>query len=168
MNNKSQTGLVALTSVDEYDQGLIKKHEHTRPEKVNDRANHIEFLKAQVGPVFVTYHFDRGIDEIFNRITENNALVDFIADDGIQHELWVVNEQSQIAEIESAFGSLDYLYIADGHHRSQSASEVCRRARANNSQHTGNESYNYYLNVIFPDSELNILPYNRVVVDMND
>ncbi len=168
MNNKSQTGLVALTSVDEYDQGLIKKHEHTRPEKVNDRANHIEFLKAQVGPVFVTYRFDPVIDNIFNRITGDAALVDFIADDGIQHELWVVNEKLLIAEIKLAFGSLDYLYIADGHHRSKSASEVCRRARRNNPNHTGGESYNYYLNVIFPDSELNILPYNRVVVDMND
>jgi uncharacterized protein (DUF1015 family) len=168
MNNQRQTGLVALTSVDEYDQGLIKKHEHTQPEKVQDRANHIEFLNAQVGPVLTTYRYTPEIDQILKKNTENAAIVDFVADDGIQHELWVVNNQLQIDEIKTAFSTLDYLYIADGHHRSQSASEVCHRAREKNPDNTGKESYNYYLSVIFPDSELNILPYNRVVTDMND
>jgi uncharacterized protein (DUF1015 family) len=168
MNDKSQTGLVALASVDEYDQGSIKKHEHTRPEKVNDRANHIEFLNAQVGPVFTTFRFDSKISAIFKSLTATEAFINFVADDGIQHELWVVKDEAEIEAIIVAFAGLEHLYIADGHHRSQSASEVCRRARENNPDYSGEESYNYFLNVIFPDSELNILPYNRVVVDMND
>lgn len=168
MEGKIQTGLVALTSVEEYDNGLIKKHEHTRPEKVNDRANHIEFLGAQVGPVFSTYRYDKNIHKIFKQITVKNPIIDFIADDGVRHEFWVISEDPEIRKIEEAFAALPYLYIADGHHRSQSASEVCRRAKEKNPKHTGKENYNYFLNVLFSDQELNILPYNRVVVDLND
>ena len=168
MDGKSQTGLVALTSVKEYDAGLIKKHEHTRPEKVNDRANHIEFLGAQVGPIFSTYRFDKSIDNIFHNITADNPLIDFVADDGVRHEFWVVSDNSEIESIVNAFAALPHLYIADGHHRSQSASEVGRRAKKKNPNHTGEENYNYFLNVIFPDEELNILPYNRVVTDLNN
>ena len=168
MNGKSQTGLVALTSVEEYDNGLIKKHEHTRPEKVNDRANHIEFLGAQVGPIFSTYRFDKSIDNIFHNITADNPLIDFVADDGVRHEFWIVSDNSEIESIVNAFAALSHLYIADGHHRSQSASEVGRRAKEKNPNHTGEENYNFFLNVIFPDEELNILPYNRVVSDLNN
>jgi len=167
MDGKSQTGLVALTSVEEYDNGLIKKHEHTRPEKVNDRANHIEFLGAQVGPVFSTYRYDKNIDEIFHTITADNPLIDFMADDGVRHEFWVISENAEIDNIVQAFAALPHLYIADGHHRSQSASEVGRRAKEKNPNHSGAENYNFFLNVIFPDEELNILPYNRVVSDLN-
>lgn len=168
MDGKSQTGLAALTSVEEYDNGLIKKHEHTRPAKVNDRANHIEFLGAQVGPVFSTYRYNENIDKIFHNITADNPLIDFVADDDVRHEFWVISEDAEIRKIEEAFAALPHLYIADGHHRSQSASEVCRRSKERNPNHTGNESYNFFLNVLFPDSELNILPYNRVVADLND
>ena len=165
---KSQTGLVALTSVEEYDNGLIKKHEHTRPEKVNDRANHIEFLGAQVGPVFSTYRYDENIHKVFKQITTENPIIDFISDDGVRHEFWVVSGDSEIENIVTVFAALPHLYIADGHHRSQSASEVCRRAKDKNPKHTGKENYNYFLNVLFPDQELNILPYNRIVTDLND
>ena len=168
MGGKSQTGLVALTSVAEYDDGLIKKHEHTRPEKVDDRANHIEFLRAQVGPVFSTYRHDDNIHKIFKQITVENPIIDFTADDGVHHEFWVISKDMEILKIEEAFAALPYLYIADGHHRSQSASEVCKRAKENNPEHTGKENYNYFLNVMFPDKELNILPYNRVISDLND
>ncbi|NHZ87387.1 MAG: DUF1015 family protein [Planctomycetia bacterium] len=168
MDGKSQTGLVALTSVEEYDNGLIKKHEHTRPEKVNDRANHIEFLGAQAGPVFSTYRYNENIHKIFKQITAENPIIDFVANDDVRHEFWVISEDPEIRKIEEAFAVLPYLYIADGHHRSQSASEVCRRAKEKNHKHTGRENYNYFLNVMFPDQELNILPYNRVVVDLND
>ena len=168
MNGKSQTGLVALTSVKEYDDGLIKKHEHTRPEKVNDRANHIEFLGAQVGPVFSTYRYDVGIDELFKKLMEESPLFNFTADDGVEHKLWVIEKEEDIKNIQDGFKKLPHLYIADGHHRSQSASEVCKRAKENNPEHTGNENYNYFLNVMFPDQELHILPYNRVVSDLND
>jgi uncharacterized protein (DUF1015 family) len=168
MSGNSQTGLVALTSVKEYDNGLIKKHEHTRPEKVNDRANHIEFLGAQVGPVFSTFRYDTDIDMVFKKLMEVVPLFDFIADDGVGHKLWVIEKEEDIKNIQETFKKLPHLYIADGHHRSQSASEVCKRAMENNPEHTGNENYNYFLNVMFPDQELNILPYNRVVTELND
>ncbi len=168
MNEQSQTGLVALTSVDEYDAGLIKKHEHTRPEKVNDRANHIEFLKAQVGPVFSTFRKDEMITEIFLKITSGPSTIDFVADDDVRHEFWVVADDNLIKEIVNAFARLPHLYIADGHHRSQSASEVCRRFRKKYPDFTRDEPFNYFLNVMFPDSELNILAYNRVVKDLNE
>ncbi len=167
MNGKSQTGLIALTSVDEYDNGLIKKHEHTRPEKVNDRANHIAFLKAQVGPIFSTFRSEKSIKNTFKMITTRPSDVDFTADDGVRHELWVVSDEENINQIISDFSSLPHCYIADGHHRSQAASEVCRRSRETNPNYSGDETFNYFLNVLFSDSELNILPYNRVVRDLN-
>jgi uncharacterized protein (DUF1015 family) len=167
MAGRSQTGLVALSSVDEYDRGLIKKHEHTRPEKVNDRANHITYLEAQVGPVLVTYKFDPAVDRIFKKITAVPPLTDFTGSDGVRHELWLVDDDAEIKAITGAFAALKEFYIADGHHRSQSASEVCRRMKEKNPHHTGREIYNYFLNVIFPDKELRILPYNRVINDLN-
>ncbi len=167
MNGKSQTGLVTLTSVDEYDNGLIKKHEHTRPEKVNDRANHISFLEAQVGPILSTFRYNKDINNSFERITTRPSDVDYTADDGVRHEFWVVADDDSIDKIIADFAKLPYVYIADGHHRSQAASEVCRRSRQAHSNYTGDESFNYFLNVLFSDSELNILPYNRVVKDMN-
>ena len=166
MDNRSQTGLVSLVSVDDYDNGLIKKHEHTRPGKVNDRADHIDFLDAQVGPVFTAYRFQEPIQRIFNTITENPPSIDFVADDTVRHEFWVIGDPDLQKGIISEFAPFP-LYIADGHHRSQSASEVCRRKKEQNPHHTGEEGYNYFLNVIFPDSELTILPYNRVVRDIN-
>ena len=166
MDNRSQTGLVSLVSVDDYDNGLIKKHEHTRPEKVNDRADHIDFLDAQVGPVFTAYRFQEPIQQIFNTVTENSPSVDFVADDTVHHEFWVIGDPDLQKGIISEFAPFP-LYIADGHHRSQSASEVCRRKKEQNPHHTGEEDYNYFLNVIFSDSELSILPYNRVIREMN-
>jgi uncharacterized protein (DUF1015 family) len=166
MNNRSQTGLAALTSVDDYDQGVIKKHEHTRPEKVEDRANHIKYLMAQVGPVFSTFKCYARIDAILGKITTEPAETDFVADDGIRHELWVVDDKQLIYDIITAFADIPHLYIADGHHRSASASEVCRQYRERHPNFSGEESINFYLNVLFPDSELNILPYNRVIKDL--
>ncbi len=167
MNGKGQTGLMALSSVEEYDNGLIKKHEHTQPEKVSDRANHIEFLGAQVGPIFSTFRYEADIDNLFIKIVKTNPFFDFVADDGVQHKLWIINKEEDITNLQNAFKKLPHMYIADGHHRSQSASEVCKRAKQKNPKHTGRESYNYFLNVMFPDTELNILPYNRVIVDLN-
>jgi len=163
---RSQTGLVALTSVAEYDAGKIKKHEHTRPEKVSDRADHITNLEAQVGPVFTAFRRDPTLEKLFAGISSLQPEISFYADDSVKHELWVINHQTDIDSLVAAFARLDCMYIADGHHRSQSASEVCRRFRTKNPSHTGNEPYNYFLNVLFPDNELRILPYNRVVKDM--
>ncbi|HUV29764.1 MAG TPA: DUF1015 family protein [Acidobacteriota bacterium] len=162
-----QIGLVALTSVAEYDAGKIKKHENTRPEKVRDRANHIEYLQAQVGPVFSTFRHDPSVDALFKKITAAPPETDFTGRDGVRHELWVVDDGGLIDEITAAFARLDCLYIADGHHRSQSASEVCRRMAEKNPRHSGQEVFNFFLNVLFADSELRILPYNRVVRDLN-
>ncbi|MCM2271838.1 MAG: DUF1015 family protein [candidate division Zixibacteria bacterium] len=168
MDGRKQTGLVALTSVAEYDQGKIKKHEHTRPEKVNDRANHITQVAAQVGPVFSTFRRKPEIEAIFTRISSLNPLIDFTSSDQIRHELWVIDDRGSIAEIESVFSGVDALYIADGHHRSEAASEVARRMREADPHHTGRENYNFFLNVLFSDHELRILPYNRVVKDLNE
>jgi uncharacterized protein (DUF1015 family) len=167
MNGRRQTGLVALTSVEEYDKGKIKKHEHTRPDKVNDRANHILQVKAQVGPVFTAFRSNPEISRLFGDIASQKPLIDFVAPDGIRHELWVVGEEDMVYDIIAAFARLDNLYIADGHHRSEAASEVARRMREKNPKHTGRESYNFFLNVLFPDQELHIMPYNRVIRDMN-
>jgi len=165
---RSQTGLVALTSVDEYDAGKIKKHEHTRPEKVSDRASHIDYLQAQVGPVFTTFKHSPAVADIFERITRAAATVDFTATDDVRHELWVVDDDRDIEAIVKAFDALPELYIADGHHRSAAASEIRRRHREKNPEHTGREIYNFFLNVLFPDKELRILPYNRVIKDLGD
>ena len=167
MNGRAQTGLVALTSVDEYDQGIIKKHEHTRPEKVSDRADHIQILEAQVGPVFSIFKHNDELTSLFARLVSGEKSLDFVAEDGIRHELWVIADQSAVEGLVAAFGRLGVIYIADGHHRSQAASEVARRLREANPHHTGDEHYNFFLNVIFPDNEVHIMPYNRVVKDTN-
>ncbi|HVP07301.1 MAG TPA: DUF1015 family protein [Candidatus Acidoferrum sp.] len=167
MNGRPQTGLVALTSVEEYLQGKIKKHEHTRPEKVNDRANHITSVQAQVGPVFTTFRNDPTIEGIFKKVLATPATIDFVAADRIRHELWVISDDRTIAAIVAAFGKLECMYIADGHHRSEAAAELGKKLKAANPKHTGQESYNFFLNVLFPDKELYIMPYNRVVKDLN-
>jgi uncharacterized protein (DUF1015 family) len=167
MGGRNQTGLVALTSVEEYEAGKIKKHEHTRPEKVDDRARHMSIVGAQVGPVFTAFRYDGEIDNIFREVQCVPAPTDFVSADGIRHELWVVDEDRIILSIIDAFDRLDCLYIADGHHRSESAAELCRRMRGQNKNHTGKEPYNFFLNVIFPDTELAIMPYNRVIKDLN-
>jgi uncharacterized protein (DUF1015 family) len=164
---RSQTGLVALTSVAEYDAGKIKKHEHTRPEKVSDRADHITILEAQVGPVFTAFRRDATIEKLFAGMSSMQPEISFEADDFVRHDLWVINDHTAIDSLVTAFARLECMYIADGHHRSQSASEVCRRFKMKNPSHTGNEPYNYFLNVLFPDNELRILPYNRVVKDLS-
>ena len=164
----NQTGLVALTSTEEYNQGKIKKHEHTRPEKVRDRAAHIRQLNAQVGPVFSIFRRNDQIMNLFSAITADKAVYDFVDEGQVQHELWVVSDDNVIADMVAAFGGLDALYIADGHHRSAAASEVTRLMKEENPNHDGTEPYNFFLNVIFPDDELRILSYNRVVKGFGD
>ena len=163
----SQSGLVTLSSCEEYNQGKIKKHEHTRPEKVNDRATHIQTLEAQVGPVFLIFRNNEETQGIFEDIRRAKPEVDFTADDGVRHELWVIVDNETVGRLVLAFGQMDATYVADGHHRAASASEVARRLAEKNPKHNGDELYNYFLTVIFPDNELRILPYNRVVADLN-
>ena len=164
---QSQTGLIATTSVDEYARGLIKKHEHTRPEKVNDRANHIQTLEAQVGPVFSIFRQNEKITSLFKEFTAAAAEVDFTGDDSVRHELWIVSDEGAVKALVGAFADVGELYIADGHHRSESALEVSRRMKETNPNHTGDEPYNFFLNVLFSDTELRILPYNRAVSELN-
>jgi uncharacterized protein (DUF1015 family) len=162
---QSQTGIVTLTSCEEYDRGIIKKHEHTRPVKVSDRADHIQTLSAQVGPVFSIYRHAPAIGAIVTAATAGTAPYDYEAGD-VRHEMWPVADEDTITALVDAFGKLPAIYIADGHHRSAAGSEVARRRKEENPEHTGQEHYNYFLNVVFSDEETRILPYNRAVKDL--
>ena len=162
-----QTGIVAAASVVEYDGNRIKKHEFTRPDKEDDRVRQIEALNAQTGPVFLAYSKAPAIDAILASTVAGTPDADATADDGIRHTLWVIRDEATIAQITKNFDALPALYIADGHHRSAAASRVAAARRSANPHHTGEESYNYFLSVIFPDHSLKILDYNRVVCDLN-
>lgn len=167
MGSHEQVGLVAVASVDAYEQGLIKKHEFTRPDKEDDRVFHMDALGAQVGPVFLTYKTDAGIDELISQVTAGEAEYDFTAEDGTHHVFWVVKDRALAANIEAAFDAVDCLYVADGHHRSAAASRVRRLYQKRNAEHTGEEPYNYFLVVVFPHQQMQILDYNRVIKDLN-
>jgi uncharacterized protein (DUF1015 family) len=161
-----QTGLVAGASIDEYENDLIKKHELTRPDKEADRIRHIDTLNAQAGPVFLTYKARDEITALLERAKPEVPTYDFTADDGVGHTFWVVERDEDIKAIQQAFGEVDRLYVADGHHRSASATAVRKKRQAANPGHTGEEEYNYFLTVIFPHDEMKILAYNRVVQDL--
>lgn len=165
MGEHEQIGLAACCSIDEYDQDLIRKHERTRRDKEDDRTRHIETLRAQTGPVFLTYRASRDIDAMLMEMTLGEALYDFTAPDGVQHTLWHLPDPVRFVE---AFREVPFLYIADGHHRAASASRARAQMRERSFGHTGDEEYNFFLAVIFPDEQLQILPYNRVVRDLNN
>jgi len=165
MGDHAQVGLMALTSVDEYELGLIKKHEYTRPDKEADRTRHILECGAQNGPVFLAYRATVGTRAAMAAVTAGEPVVDFTADDGIQHTLWVVSDDALLQQVVGAFAELPALYIADGHHRSASALNARNELRA--ADGTGDEPFERLLSVIFPDDQLQILAYNRVVEDLN-
>ena len=168
MGKHEQVGLVAVSPVEEYRLGKIKKHELTRLDKEDDRVRHIQRTAAQTGPVFLSYKRSPHINRLITGIMAKTLPVcDFIASDGIGHALYVVRAAPDIATLSAAFARIDSLYIADGHHRSAAALRVAELARANNTAHSGEESYNYFLTVIFPDDMLQILDYNRAVTDLN-
>lgn len=167
MGSHSQTGLVAVASCAEYDAGIIKRHELTRPDKEDDRTKHIEILGAQTGPVFLTYRSEPSVDALLAAQTERAPDVDYVADDGIRHSAWVVTAADSIRAIEEAFAKVPALYICDGHHRSAAASRVARARRQHDRHASGNEPWNYFLAVTFPHRQLQILPYNRAVTDLN-
>jgi len=166
MGDHVQTGLVAGASVDEYEADLIKKHEHTRPVKEDDRTRHIDALDANTGPVFLTYKARPKIDALVERLTAADPTYDFVAPDGIQHVLWVVDSEADRDALVAAFAEVPELYVADGHHRSAAGTRIRALRRDANPDHTGDESYNYFLSVIFPDDQMMILDYNRVVRDL--
>ena len=167
MGAHRQTGIVAAASVPDYDSNRIRKHEFTRPDKEDDRVRQIEALNAQTGPVFLTYRRSSAVDAIMDQVTQAAPEVDVTADDGVRHTLWAMRDRKQIDAITGLFDAMDCLYIADGHHRSAAASRVAAARRAGNPRHSGDEAYNYFLAVIFPDNQMQILDYNRVVKDLN-
>ncbi|MBE5880332.1 MAG: DUF1015 domain-containing protein [Lachnospiraceae bacterium] len=167
MDGRSQTGIVACASIDDYQNNVIKKHENTRADKELDRIRHVGALEAQTGPIFLAYRAKAEINEVVNRNKEKNALYDFVADDGIAHRVWMINDKQDVATIRKAFEDMNEIYIADGHHRCASAVKVGLQKREANPGYTGEEEFNYFLSVLFPDEQLMIMDYNRVVKDLN-
>ena len=167
MGAHTQTGLVAAASVAEYGRNRIRKHEFTRPDKEDDRVRQIDALNAQTGPVFLTYRHSDVIDALSAEAAAGEPDVDITADDGVRHTLWAIRDAGQIATVTRAFDAMPCLYIADGHHRSAAAARVAAARRDANPKHTGEEPYNYFLAVIFPDNQMQILDYNRAVKDLN-
>ncbi|OAA31781.1 hypothetical protein AT15_02845 [Kosmotoga arenicorallina S304] len=168
MADHTQTGIVGCASVDEYQSGAIKKHELTRQDKEDDRAKHVHTVGANTGPVFLTFKADRDFNELLEELKNRLfPLYDFTDENGVQHKVFPVYEQKDIEKIKKAFEKIPALYIADGHHRAASASRVREIMKSQNSNHTGEEEYNYFLSVIFPHSQLQVLDYNRVVKDLN-
>ncbi len=167
MNGHRQFGLVGCAAVEEYWNDTIRKHEHTRKDKEEDRCEHVRVTNGHTGPIFLTYRDDAAIDAVVARVTAAPPINDFIALDGIQHQVWVIDNEADITELVSRFAAVPTLYVADGHHRSAAASIVGRERRQANAGHTGDEEYNFFLAVYFPGSQLRIMDYNRVVRDLN-
>uniref|UniRef100_A0A7V1ZGW2 DUF1015 domain-containing protein n=1 Tax=Thermoanaerobaculum aquaticum TaxID=1312852 RepID=A0A7V1ZGW2_9BACT len=165
MGNHVQAGVVAAVSVAEYDAGLIKRHELTRKDKEDDRTRHVDELNANDEPVFLTYRQLAAIDALVDQVRAGAPLYDFVADDGIGHTVWVVPSELA-ANLQQAFQQVPALYVADGHHRTAAAARVGRERKAKNPQHRGDEPYNYFMAVLFPHNQLQILDYNRVVKDL--
>lgn len=167
MNGRTQTGIVACASIDDYKNNIIKKHENTREEKELDRIHHVDTCSAQTGPIFLAYRANKAINEVIRQVKMGEAEYDFISEDGIRHRVFVIADDGQIAVIEQAFAGINEIYIADGHHRCASAVKVGERRRAAHPDYTGEEEFNYFLSVLFPDEELYIMDYNRVLKDLN-
>jgi len=167
MGKRSQTGLVSCAAIDDYINNIIKKHEKTRADKEQDRINHVDYCDAHTGPIFLTYRNNKEISEIINNWTLKEPMYDFISEDGNGHVVWVIDDEETINKLSSLFGDVKYLYIADGHHRTASAAAVGIKRRKENPGYTGEEGFNYFLTIAYPDSELEVLDYNRTVKDLN-
>lgn len=168
MEDRTQYGIVGCASVDDYLNGAIKKHELTRPDKEEDRMKHVRVTNANMEPVFFAYPAVKELDEIVSTIISTQQTVyDFVANDGFGHHFWLVDEDQTIAKIVGLFAKIPATYIADGHHRTAAAALVGKEKRDKNPNHTGSEEYNYFLAVHFPDNQLKIIDYNRVVKDLN-
>ena len=167
MDGRAQTGIVACCSIDDYVDGVIKKHENTREDKEIDRIRHVDTTNAHTGPIFLAYRADRAVNRVVDEVTAGEPLYDFVSEDGSGHTVWKVEDPQQNGRIEAAFAAIPATYIADGHHRAASAVKVGLKRREENPGYTGEEPFNYFLSVLFPDEQLMILPYNRVVKDLN-
>lgn len=167
MDGRTQTGIVACASIDDYLGNVIKKHENTRADKEEDRIRHVDTCNAQTGPIFLAYRRNETIHSIVEEAKNAAPLYDFTAEDGIRHRVFCIHTASSVAAIAKAFAAIDSIYIADGHHRAASAVKVGLKRRATHPDYDGTEEFNFFLSVLFPEDELMILPYNRVVKDLN-
>ena len=167
MNGRGQKGIVCCTSVDDYINNIIKKHERTRVLKEIDRVNHVDICNANTGPIFLTYRNNNEISSIVEEWSKKEPVYDFISADGNGHRVWIIDDNIVIEKLIKLFKSIKYLYIADGHHRSASAVKVALKRRKQLGKYTGNEEFNYFLSIIYPDTELKVFDYNRTVKDLN-
>lgn len=167
MNGRSQTGIVACSSVDDYQNRIIKKHENTREDKELDRIRHVDITDAHTGPIFLVYRSVQAINEIVTDIKKEKPVYDFISPDNITHRVWRISDAALINKLKTLFEQIPCTYIADGHHRCASAVKVGLKRRMEHPDYTGEEEFNRFLSVLFPDDQLYIMPYNRVVRDLN-
>lgn len=167
MDGRSQTGIAACSSIDDYVNGVIKKHENTRADKEEDRIRHVDACSAQTGPIFLAYRSDERINQIVKWKKREEPIYDFVSPDGVGHRVWRICERRLVEGLREAFADLDRIYIADGHHRAASAVKVGLMRREVHPDFNGTEEFNYFLSVLFPDDQLMILDYNRVVKDLN-
>ena len=166
MNGREQIGLVVCTSIDEYLNNTIKKHEFTRADKEQDRINHVDYCNANTGPIFLTYKNQKTIDQIISKEIEKAPIYDFISEDKVEHKVWLIDEDNVINDLVEQFKKVPSLYIADGHHRNASAVKVGLKRRGEG-EYDKNAEFNYYLSVLFPADQLHIMDYNRLVKDLN-
>ena len=168
MNGRAQIGIVGCASIDDYRNNNIRKHELTRADKEQDRINHVDYCDANTGPIFLTYRAQADINTLVAaQMAAKAPVYDFTSDDGISHTVWVIDDAAVIGKLTAAFAGIENLYIADGHHRSASAVRVGQMRRAAKPDYDGTEEFNYFLSVIFPDEQLYIMDYNRIVKDLN-
>jgi len=167
MEGRTQTGIVACASIDDYKNNVIKKHENTRADKEEDRIRHVDTCNAQTGPIFLAYRRNETIYSVVTKTKAGTPLYDFTSEDGITHRVFVISDPADVSAVAEAFTSIDSIYIADGHHRAASAVKVGFKRRLEHPGYDGTEEFNYFLSVLFPEDELKILPYNRVVKDLN-
>ncbi len=167
MDGRSQMGIVACASIDDYVNGVIKKHENTREDKEQDRIRHVDTCGAQTGPIFLAYRSNEAISAVMAAYRTTEPLYAFVADDGIAHNVWRIADAQDVETIREAFANTQDIYIADGHHRAASAVKVGLKRRAEAGEYDGTEEFNFFLSVLFPEDQLMILPYNRVVKDLN-
>ena len=167
MDGRGQKGIVCCTSVDDYINNIIKKHERTRLLKEIDRVNHVDICNANTGPIFLTYRNNDEISSIVEEWSKKVPVYDFISEDGNGHRVWIIDDNIIIEKLVKLFKSIKYLYIADGHHRSASAVKVALNRRKQLGKYTGDEEFNYFLSIIYPDTELKVFDYNRTVKDLN-
>ncbi|HEX3022921.1 MAG TPA: DUF1015 domain-containing protein, partial [Lachnospiraceae bacterium] len=167
MNGRSQTGIVACSSIDDYLNNVIKKHENTREDKELDRIKHVDTCDAQTGPIFLAYRSNEAINDIVGKVKKEAALYSFTSPDGITHNVWKVKTKEDNERIYHLFEQMNQIYIADGHHRCASAVKVGLKRRSEKPNYTGSEEFNFFLSVLFPDDQLMIMDYNRVVKDLN-